>query len=96
VFPKLAGFDDPAGGVDHGAGVEAAAVNASLFAARDEAGALEDAQVARDGGGADAVGGGEVADRGFAAGELADDAAADGIGEGLEDGVEGRLVFINH
>ena len=95
LFPELPRFDDPSGGVNHRAGIQAAVVDAPLLAARDQARALQDPQVPRNSGRGDAVRRGKIAHRRFAAREVADDAAPDRIGQSREYGVEGRLFMIN-
>jgi hypothetical protein len=71
-------------------------VDASLFAARNEPGALEYPQVTRDRRGRDTVGRGQVAHGRFTARQMADDSPPDRVGQGGEHGVERRLPFVNH
>lgn len=89
------GFD-PLRGLFDGLRADAAAMDAALLSAFDESGRFEDAEVTRDGRGADFVWLGEFADRGLAAAESLDDAASDGIGEGAENGVEIGGAFLGH
>ena len=90
-FPELAIVLDPCGCIFHRPWEQAATMHSAVFVSRDEAGVFEHAQVLRYRGERHLVWRGEVADRSFAlACEAGEDAAARGIGEGGEGGIEGR------
>jgi hypothetical protein len=88
VLPEDAIVLDPAGGVFHGLGSEAAAVDAAVDFAAQQAGALQDAQMLGHGRERDVEGRGELGDCSFAEGQAGEDGSAGGIGEGAEGGVE--------
>ena len=81
--PVLRGLERLGVEADHAAGAAALAL--------DEGGALEDVEVLGDGGEGDGVGLGELADGLLAADDVAEEGAAGGIGEGVEDRVEAGL-----
>jgi hypothetical protein len=98
-FPEGAVVVDPGSGSLHGLGVEAAAVDATIDFAAEQAGGFQDAEMLGDGGEGNGEGCGEGVDGGFALGKASEDGAAGGIGESAEGGVEmrgsgGRIV--NH
>jgi hypothetical protein len=85
---------DPAGCVLHGLGCQAAAMNAAIDFAAQQAGGFQYAQVFGDCGKRNVEWFGEFADGGYAMCEAREDSAASGIGESAEGGVEWRIV--NH
>jgi len=89
---------DPGGGGFHGLGVEAAAVDAAIDFAAEQAGGFQDAEMFGDGGEGHVEGCGEGVDGGFALGEASEDGAACGVGESAEGGVEagGGGGIVNH
>ena len=87
-FPEDAVGFDPRGGILHGLGSEAAAVDAAVDFALEQAGGFENAQVLGDGRKGDVEGCGKFGDGGFALGQAGQDGAAGGIGERAESGVE--------
>jgi hypothetical protein len=97
-FPEGAVMVDPGGGAFHGFGVEAAAMNAAVDFAAEQAGGFEDAEMLGDGGEGHSEWGGKGFDGGFAAGEAGEDGAAGGVGESGEGGVEVRSGggIVNH
>jgi len=87
-FPVLAELLGPLDGVFEWCGVEAAEVLAAMHSAADEIRGFEDSDVLGRGGEGHFEGCGEVGEVSLAPGELADDGAAGGVGQGVEDGVE--------
>ena len=94
-FPEFAILRDPAGGLLHGLGVEAEAVDAAVNFATEQAGGFEDAEVLGNGGKRHAERFGEIGDVGFTEGETGKDGAAGRVGKGGEGGVELGETF-NH
>jgi hypothetical protein len=86
---------DPLERAAHRHGVERRAANAPLLLDSGEPGALEHADVLRDGGERHRESRGELADGAVAGGEAREDVAAGGVGEGGEGGVEGA-GRVNH
>jgi len=84
----------------HGPGERAAreveAVHAPVALAHEQARLLQHAQVPRDGRCGEPERLGEFADARLAAGEPLQHAAAHGVGEGREHGVEVGLLILNH
>jgi hypothetical protein len=87
VFPEHAVLLDPAGGILHGLGSEAAAVNATVDFAMEKSGRLQNAEVLRHGGEGDVKRLGQFGDGGFAEGQAGENRAAGGIRERAEGGV---------
>jgi hypothetical protein len=85
---------DPVRGGLEAFGRELDFVNTTDLGAADEAGAFEDAQVARDGGGGDGERLGQPRNGGTSVAQALDDPSANGIGERGEDGIERGIV--NH
>ncbi len=97
VFPKRAVASDPPGGVLHRSGGEAAAVDAAVDFASQEAGGFEDAEMFGDGRKRNLERRGELGDARFPAGEADENGAAGGVGEGAEGGVKGGGEgIVNH
>lgn len=90
---------DPAGCVFHGRGREAAAVNAAVDLAAQQAGGFQNSQVLGDRGKRDVEWFGKFADGGLSLRETGEDGAARGIGEGVEDAIDSgalRRRIVNH
>lgn len=99
VFPEHAVLRDPASGILHGLGREAAAVNAAVDFAFEESGGLQDAQVFRNGREGDVERRGQFGDGGLAEGQARKNGAARRIGKRAKGGVEGRaggVRIVNH
>jgi hypothetical protein len=87
---------EPGLGLFEGRGTGSDEVDATRATALDEAGALEDAQMARDGGRRDRKRFGEDGDRALTAlAEADEDGAARGVGESGENGID-CFGIINH
>ncbi len=98
-FPEDAVMLDPLRRGFHGLGGQAAAVDAAVDFAREQAGGFEDAEVLGDGGKGKGKGSGEFGDGGLALRKAGEDGAAGGVGEGGKGGVEGsggRCGIVNH
>jgi hypothetical protein len=96
VFPEGAVPLNPGGGILHGLGSQAAAVEAAVDFAAEQAGGLQHAEVLGDSRERDVEGRGELGDGGSALGEARENGAARGIGESAEGGVERRAGIVNH
>lgn len=96
MLPETAIPRDPRVGRAHRPHHEAAAAHPPILAPDDEPGALQDAEVAGDGGERHPEGPRQRADRRLAGGEPGEDGAPDGIGERGEGRVEGGRATINH
>jgi len=72
----------------HGLRGEAAAVNAAVDLALEEAGGFENAEMLGDGGEGKGEGLGKLSDSGLALSKASENGAAGGIGEGGEGGIE--------
>jgi len=94
VFPEAAIELHPAGGLGHRRGVEREQVLAALHRAGDEAGALEDADVLRDGVERDVEGLGDLGDAPLPRAQPVQDRAAGVVGEGDEDVIEGHAATL--
>ena len=79
---------DPLCGGLHRLGSEAAAVNAAIDLALEEAGGFEHAEMLGDGGEGKGEGLGKLSDSGLALSKASENGAAGGIGEGGEGGIE--------
>ena len=86
---------DPLERAAHRRGVKCRPAHTPFLFHRGEAGALEHADVLRDGGERHGESRGELSDGAVAGGEAREDVAAGGVGEGGEGGVEGA-VRVNH
>ena len=95
LFPELPVMLDPFGGVLHGFGDQAAAINSPIFPPRDKLCPLEHPQVLRYAGERYFVGRGQIADGGFALRQPRQDAAPGGVGERSERSVEVEFVTLN-
>ncbi len=98
-FPEDAVVLDPLRDGLHGLGSEAAAVDAAVDFALEEAGRFEHAEMLGDGGKGKGEGRGELGDGGLAVREAGEDGAAGGVGERGEGGVErndGARGIVNH
>jgi len=87
-FPEYAVVLDPLRGGLHGLGGEAAAMDAAVDFALEEAGGFEHAEMLGDGRKGKGEGRGELGDGGLALGEAGEDGAAGGVGERGEGGIE--------
>jgi hypothetical protein len=100
VFPEGAVFADPGGGIPHGSGSKAAAVDAAIDFAPEQSGGFQHAKMLRDGWERDPEGRGDLRDGGFAMRQARQNGAARGIGEGAESGVKrdvaGGRRIVNH
>ena len=91
LFPEEVVVAEPVGEGGEGVGVSAVVDFAAVAAMANEFGALQEGEVFGDGGLRDAGVGGEGVDGLFAvAGEVFEEAAAGGVGEGAEDEMGGR------
>jgi len=88
-FPEYAVVLDPLRRSLHGLGSEAAAVDAAVDFALEEAGGFEHAEMLGDGGKGKGEGRGELGDGGLAVREAGEDGATGGVGQGGKGGVEG-------
>ena len=98
-LPEDAVVLDPLRGGLHGLGSEAAAVDAAVDFALEEAGGFEHAEMLGDGGKGKGEGRGEFGDGGLAVCKAGEDGAAGGVGERGEGGVErndGTRGIVNH
>jgi hypothetical protein len=95
VLPEDAVEGEPIDGLLHGGDGEAAHADAADFLLRDEARLFENGKVLHDGRHGDFVGADEFGDGGLAALKSGQDAAARGVAEGGEGGVE-RVSILNH
>jgi hypothetical protein len=96
VFPEGAVMFDPAGGVFHRLGIEAAAMNASVDFATEQSGRFEDAKMLGDGRQRNVEWGGQFRDGGFALGKTRENGAASGVGESAEGSVQEASGIVNH
>ena len=87
---------NPARGALHGARLEAAAPHAPLLGVREQAGPLQHPQVLVYSGERNAKGPRELADGRFTGGQLREDRAPGGVGQGGEHRVEIGAQMINH
>jgi hypothetical protein len=100
AFPEDAIRLNPGGGVLHRSWSKAAAVDAAVDFAVEQAGGFKDAQVLGDRGQRDVEGRGKFGDGSFAAGQPREDGAPRGIGKGPERRIERSVVagdrIVNH
>lgn len=94
--PEGSIIGEPLVGIEEGRRVEADNLEAAAALAGDEFGGLEDLEVLGDGGKRERVGSGEVAHGFGPGGDIAEESAAGGIGERVEDGIESCGVRFNH
>src|SRR5712691_719999 len=88
LFPVAPVVLDPSGDVPERSRLEPAGPPLRLAAARDQARAGKNLQVPGDGGKADVEGFGKLLDRSLSGGELGEDRAPGGVGEGCESGAQ--------
>jgi hypothetical protein len=96
VFPEGAIVFDPLGRVFHRFRREAAAVDATVDFATEQAGGLEDAQMLRNGWERDIERSGQFRDGRFALGKAGKDSAASRVGECAKGGIQKRRRIVNH
>ena len=96
LLPELPIMFDPFGRILHGPGRQAAAMDSSILAPRDELCPLEHSQVLGHSGEGDIVGRGQIADGGFALGQARQDATAGSVGKRGEGGIQARGRILNH
>jgi hypothetical protein len=95
-LPESAVLGDPGGGVLHGRGYEAAAMDSAINLAFEKAGGFEYAEMLGNGRERNAEGLGELRHGGFPKSKTSEDGAAGGIGESAEGGVERAVGIVNH
>ena len=94
AVPEFAMPADPPLGYLESVGLDAAAPDPAGFPSHHEPGSFENPKVLEEGGKGHRMRGGKLGDGGVSADQPGERGAADGIGEGAEDGVEGAMV--NH
>ena len=95
-LPEGAVLRNPCGGVFHGVGLEATAVDAAIDFAAKKAGGFQNAKMFGDCREGNLKRLGDFGDFGLALREAGEDGAASGIGESAEGGIEGGIGIVNH